>query len=190
MEGIDMEQTTNTAPAPSLSDTTAKTASAASPTQQFLDVFKRESATTRRVLHALAEEQSEFRPHPRSQCARELAAIFSLGQGGIAAALTNNWQWPPQFPPAPATYREVLANFEATNQAVLQALENTPDARLFETVPFFTAPKQMGEVRVIDLMWFMLLDGIHHRGQLSVYVRMTEGKVPSIYGPSADEPWM
>jgi len=39
-------------------------------------------------------------------------------------------------------------------------------------------------------MWFMLLDSIHHRGQLSVYVRMAGGKVPSIYGPSADEPWV
>jgi uncharacterized damage-inducible protein DinB len=188
-----MEQTRNATPAPSLSDTMAKTASGAaapSPKQQFVDVFKRESATTRRVLHAMAEAQSEFRPHPRSQCAREIASIFSLGQGGIAAALTNNWQWPPQFPPTPATYAQVLANFEATNHAAFQALENTPDARLFETVPFITGPKQMGEVRVIDLMWFMLLDSIHHRGQLSIYVRMTEGKVPSIYGPSADEPWM
>jgi uncharacterized damage-inducible protein DinB len=188
-----MEQTTSAgsaSPAPRPSDTTAKTAGAASPKQQFLDVFKRESATTRRVLHAMAEEHSEFRPHPRSQCAREIASIFSFGQGGIAAALTNNWQWPPQFPPVPATYAEVLANFEATNQAVLQALENAPESRLYETVPFITGPKQFGDVRVIDLLWFMLLDSIHHRGQLSIYVRMTEGKVPSIYGPSADEPWM
>src|ERR1700694_5599673 len=144
---------------------TTGTASPASPKQQFLDVFSRESATTRRVLKALPDSATELRPHPTSQCAREVASIFSIGQGLAAAALTNNWQWPPQFRAAPATYAEVLANFEATNQAVLQALANTPDARLHETVPFFTGPKEIGEVRVIDLMWFMLLDGIHHRGQ-------------------------
>ena len=73
---------------------------------------------------------------------------------------------------------------------MLQALENTPESRLLETVSFFTAPKQMGPMPVIELMWFMVMDSIHHRGQLSVYLRMMGAKVPSIYGPSADEPWM
>lgn len=158
--------------------------------QQFLDVFTRESATTRRVLSAIPESQAEFRPHPSSKTAREVAAIFSLGQGWMAAALTNNWQWPPAFPPAPPPLAETIANFEATNQAVLQALANVPEARLFDTVTFFTGPRQMGEIPVIELMWFMLMDSIHHRGQLSVYLRAMGAKVPSIYGPSADEPWM
>jgi uncharacterized damage-inducible protein DinB len=47
----------------------------------------------------------------------------------------------------------------------------------------------MEQVPVSDILWIMLMDSIHHRGQLSVYVRMAGGKVPSIYGPSADEPW-
>ena len=184
-----MEQTSATTPTANSTDVQARTASSASPKQQFLDVFKRESATTRRVLTSVPDGQSEFRPHPSAKTAREVAAIFSLGQGGIAAALTDNWQWPPQFPPAPATFAEVLANFEATNKAVLQALANTPDARLLAPITFFTGPKQMGQIPVIELMWFMLLDSIHHRGQLSVYLRMMGAKVPSIYGPSADEPW-
>lgn len=41
-----------------------------------------------------------------------------------------------------------------------------------------------------DLLAFLLADQIHHRGQFSVYLRMADGKVPSIYGPSGDEPWM
>jgi len=41
----------------------------------------------------------------------------------------------------------------------------------------------------VDFLWFLLCDQIHHRGQLSVYLRMADGKVPSIYGPSGDEPW-
>jgi uncharacterized damage-inducible protein DinB len=50
-------------------------------------------------------------------------------------------------------------------------------------------PKQIGEVRRGDALWMFLNDQIHHRGQLSVYVRMVGGCVPSIYGPSKDEPW-
>jgi uncharacterized damage-inducible protein DinB len=48
----------------------------------------------------------------------------------------------------------------------------------------------MGDWRAIDFIWYMvLLDHIHHRGQMSVYVRLAGGKVPSIYGPSGDDPW-
>jgi uncharacterized damage-inducible protein DinB len=185
-----MEQTTSNASSPTLSGTSQRSSGPASAKQQFLDVYKREAATTRKVLKALAEVDTEHRPHETSPCAREIASTFTIEQGAIAAALTDNWQWPPKFPPAPATFGEVLANFEATMQAVLQAIENTPDARLNDTVTFFTGPKQMGQIPIIDLMWFMLLDGIHHRGQLTVYLRMGGGKVPSIYGPSKDEPWM
>jgi uncharacterized damage-inducible protein DinB len=185
-----MEQTTSSASSPTLSGTSQRPSGPASAKQQFLDVYKREAATTRRVLKALAEVDTELHPHETSPCARQIASTFTIEQGAIAAALTDNWQWPPKFSPAPDTFGEVLDNFEATMQAVLQAIENTPDARLNETVTFFTGPKQLGQVPIIDLIWFMLLDGIHHRGQLSVYLRMAGGKVPSIYGPSKDEPWM
>jgi len=58
-----------------------------------------------------------------------------------------------------------------------------------ENVKFFSAPKTMGDYQRIGFMWFLLSDQIHHRGQFSIYSRMADGKVPSIYGPSADEPW-
>jgi hypothetical protein len=115
--------------------------------QQFADVFSRENATTRNVIRSLPEGKAEFQPFANAKSARELAFIFSLGQGGIAAALSNQWQWPPQRPQAPATYTKVLTAFDATTAAVKDALSKAPDSRLDE-------------------------------------------KVPSIYGPSADEPWM
>jgi hypothetical protein len=146
-----MEQTTSTSTT-SPAFAAARSQTAANSKQQFADVFKKENSVTRRVMTALPEGQSEFRPHPSSKTAREVASIFSLGNGGIAAALTNNWHWPPQFPPTPATYADVVAAFDTTTQAVQQALANTPDPRLFETVPFFTGPKQMGEVRVVDIL--------------------------------------
>jgi uncharacterized damage-inducible protein DinB len=42
----------------------------------------------------------------------------------------------------------------------------------------------------IDMIWMLLLDQVHHRGQFSIYLRMADGTVPSIYGPTADEPWI
>ena len=58
-----------------------------------------------------------------------------------------------------------------------------------ETVPFMTGPRQLEDVSKFSLCTLMLSDSIHHRGQLSVYLRMSGAKVPSIYGPSRDEPW-
>jgi uncharacterized damage-inducible protein DinB len=57
-------------------------------------------------------------------------------------------------------------------------------------VKFMVAPKTMGDLRCADVLWMLMMDSIHHRGQFSIYLRMADGKVPSIYGPSADEPWM
>lgn len=54
---------------------------------------------------------------------------------------------------------------------------------------FFVGPKTMGDVPRLDFARFLVNEQIHHRGQFSVYLRMTGAKVPSIYGPSQDEPW-
>ena len=182
-----MEQTRSTAPA--FADTLTRNTIVTGPKQQFQDVFTRELLTTRRVLLAFPEEHAEFRPHPRARSARELGWSFSLTQAAIAAALTDQWTWPPRFLSAPESYEAVLTSFDATAQAVMQAMGNTPESRLFATVPFMAGPKQPADARVIDVMWFMMLDAIHHRGQFSLYLRMVDAKVPSIYGPSSDEPW-
>lgn len=63
------------------------------------------------------------------------------------------------------------------------------DAKLQQTVQFFVGPKTLRDIPVVDFLWFLLFDHVHHRGQLSVYLRMV-GSVPAIYGPYGDEPWM
>ena len=157
--------------------------------QQFADVWTRENATTRRVLYSVPADRGEFRPSANTKSARELAFIFSHGQRGAALALSGKWVFPPQFPPTPATWGEVLTSFDATTTAMRDALATAPESRLDERVTFFVGPKQAAEIPVAELIWFMLLDSVHHRGQMSIYLRLMEAKVPSIYGPSADEPW-
>jgi uncharacterized damage-inducible protein DinB len=93
-------------------------------------------------------------------------------------------------PAAPATLWDVIATCERTHQAFVERIGKTPEAELHKTVKFFVAPKQMGDVRTMGVRWCMPHDCIHHRDQLSVYLRLADGKVSSIYGPAADEPWM
>ena len=157
--------------------------------QQFLDVLKREHETTRKVVDAYPAEQSEFRPHPRSNHARQLAWTFAVEEYLILAALKDELKVGGGFPKAPEAWADVVAAFKQNHAGVIAALESARDEDFFGTVKFFTGPGTIGDVPKSEFMYFILSDQIHHRGQLSVYLRMAGGKVPSIYGPSADEPW-
>jgi uncharacterized damage-inducible protein DinB len=164
----------------------------ASPKQQLIDAIKDESARTRRLLNAYPESASELRPHETSQSARELAHTFCIEAGVSAAAVNGTFDLSKMgsMPPAPAKWGDVLTAFDAAYAELISTLEGTSDAELANTMTFPTGPKQMGLVPKHSLVQLMLNDQIHHRGQLSVYLRMSGSKVPSIYGPSKDEPWM
>jgi uncharacterized damage-inducible protein DinB len=161
-----------------------------SPKQQFLDAFGREHSTTLKVIRALPSDQGAFQPHPRSQSAKTLIWTFTVEQGLTVNALKGTLKMPPTFPPVPETLAEAIAAFERAAAETIETVKRTPDSRFHASSPFFTGPGKVGDMPNLDLLWLMLSDQIHHRGQLSVYVRMAGGKVPSIYGPSADEPWM
>ena len=162
------------------------------PRRQFHDAFEAEHARTMRVLRAYPDDQAEFRPHERSRTAREIAWPLALGPERLMLkALTTGFDWskPPGRPPeAPPTMSAIADVAEDAHRKALEALRNADDAKLDDTVQFFVAPKTLGDFKVLDFLWFLLFDHIHHRGQLSVYLRMV-GKVPAIYGPSGDEPW-
>lgn len=157
--------------------------------QQLLDAFDRETATTQKVLRAYPSEQSELKPHPRLRTARELAWMFCAELNLVNLVLRNEFKMPMKFPPTPATWEEVVGEFDRTRTQVLQNVLRVNDEQLAETTQFITGPKQIGDMTKSSILWFLLHDQIHHRGQLTVYLRMADGKVPSIYGPSADEPW-
>ena len=170
--------------------TPAANAAVKSPKQQFLDGFERESATTLKVLKAYPEDQSELKPSERSKPARELAAMFTMEMALIDATLRGTYTFPPKKSPMPENWKEVIDTFEKTRASTLEALSQATDESLASgTVAFPTAPKTVGEWPKLEFAWFLLCDQIHHRGQLSVYLRMAGGKLPSIYGPTADEPW-
>ncbi len=83
---------------------------------------------------------------------------------------------------------EIADAVERSHHKVAEALKSAEDAKLEGSVRFVVAPKTLGDYPTMEFLWYLLFDHVHHRGQLSVYLRMV-GKVPSIYGPSGDQPW-
>ena len=157
--------------------------------QQYLDAFRREFSTTLKVLRSYPPGMDDFKPHDRSHSAARLAHTFAVENAGALKAVRGEPMNPADLPRPPAMFSEAAAAYERGARELIEAVERMPEARLTEKVTFMTGPRQLGEMPVIDVLWYLLMDSVHHRGQLSVYVRMAGGKVPSIYGPSADEPW-
>jgi uncharacterized damage-inducible protein DinB len=160
--------------------------------ETFLDLYEQEHAITMRVLKAFPESKADLRPHARCKTARELAWVFVMERALGASVFKNEFATRPPSgsPPPPASWSDLLQALEKGHEDFGDLVRRTSEADLNQMVKFFTAPKTMGDLRRIDFCWFMLHDQIHHRGQFSVYLRLADGKVPSIYGPSGDEPWM
>jgi uncharacterized damage-inducible protein DinB len=162
------------------------------PKHQFLGAFEKEHATTMKVLKAYPTDKLDLQPHKMCKTARELAWMFAIEQGFMEKGATQGFDWstPPQpFPKAPESWDALLAGFDQGHKKVVEAISKMSEEQLFETIKFFTAPKTIGDITKMQFLWMILCDQIHHRGQFSIYLRMADGKVPSIYGPTADEPW-
>lgn len=159
--------------------------------RHLIDAFAREHQRTLRVLRAFPQDQPDFRPHPRSTSARDLAFTFVLEQSLLMRALLDDLKLGVgPIPKPPATLAEVIEKFDSDHQDLLEQLRVTPEQELLNgKTQFFTGPRQVGEYTKLEFAWFMLMDQIHHRGQFTVYTRLAGGLVPSVYGPSADEPW-
>lgn len=162
-----------------------------SPKEHFLRTFEREVGTTIRVLNALPSDKAELRPAEMCRTARELAWIFVIEQGMSATALTTGFDWsqPPAMPAAPDNMAGIVTAFEQGARQIRDLVRSMPEEKLEETVQFFDGPGKLRDWPKLEFLWYVLSDQIHHRGQFSIYLRMAGGKVPSIYGPTADEPW-
>ncbi len=163
--------------------------------QSLLPEFDHEMATTRKVLERIPDAKAAWKPHEKS---------FSLGQLAIHVAQLLDWATTtmrtteldmappggegykaPQF----STAADLLATFDRNVAEARAALATASDADYlvnwtlkFEARDLFTLP------RIAVLRTWVFNHIVHHRGQLSVYLRLNDIPVPSIYGPSADEP--
>jgi uncharacterized damage-inducible protein DinB len=159
--------------------------------QKFQEAWERESATTLKLLRAFPADKTDLKPHPSCRSAKDLAWTFVFeGVAGSQAVQGEMKFPPPNMPAMPANWTGMVGEVEKALKVIGDKVRKVDDAQLNTTVKFMTGPKQQSDLRRLDVLWFLLNDQIHHRGQFSVYLRMAGGKVPSIYGPSADEKWM
>jgi uncharacterized damage-inducible protein DinB len=157
----------------------------------LLPEFDQEMATTRKVLARVADNTLGWKPHEKSWTMGALATHVARipTWAGITIHQDNlDLAAPGPSQPAVTSNAELLALFEENIEGARKAIEGASDETLFQpwsllnsSATLLTLPK------VAVLRSFVMNHLIHHRGQLSVYLRLNDIPVPSIYGPSADE---
>lgn len=153
--------------------------------------LRQEAKTTRRLLERVPEGSFGWKPHEKSMSLGRLAGHVAELPSLIVPALTQdelNFAAGTYQPFVPSSTAELLEKFDQHIGAATELLSSQPDERMNESwrlasgdQTFFTGPR-VAAVRVLSLNHI-----VHHRGQLSVYLRLLDVPVPSIYGPSADE---
>jgi uncharacterized damage-inducible protein DinB len=139
-----------------------------------------------RVLKALPAGKLDYKPEPRSRTAGELAWLLATEEAALVSLLdSGSVQWKESKPPA--SVDEIVAAFERSATAVDERLGKLDDAGWGKKVRFLMDGAPAWEDTVEQFLWGFLFDEVHHRGQLTTYLRPMGGKVPSIYGPSADD---
>jgi len=147
----------------------------------FTKFWTQESRTTRNVL-ARIPESSAYRPDPRSRTAQEIAWQIVCEEKMLIEALeTGKAEWAP--PPMPESMKDVLAEYDRQSAEVLRRWDALPQSKWDGSLEFFGSERPAS-----PMAWSFLFDIVHHRGQITTYLRPMGSTVPQIYGPSADEP--
>jgi uncharacterized damage-inducible protein DinB len=147
----------------------------------FTNFWNQESKTTQKVL-ARIPEGSQYRPDPKSRTAQDIAWQILCEERMLIDALeSGKAEWAPA--PTPATIKEIVETYEKEGASTAERLAALPDAKWSGTLDFFGTHRPAS-----TMAWSFLFDIVHHRGQISTYLRPMGSTVPQIYGPSADEP--
>lgn len=152
--------------------------------------YQYETGVTRKVVERVPEDKFGWKPHDKSMTALQLASHITEIQGWTADTIASDeFKIDDYKPYVPKTKAELLQTFDklvadslkamkggVTDQALMQQWKMTQKGQTILQMP-----------KVAVLRTWVLNHQIHHRGQLSVYLRLLGQPVPSIYGPSADE---
>lgn len=157
--------------------------------RELADAWESELGRTLRVLRAFPAEKHDLKPHPVLKSARELAWLLAAVPKFGTAAVVGPLELAGGFPSVPERYEDVVATLDGARTGFLTALREASVEQMAGTIRFPTGPGQVGDWPRLEFLRFLLNDHIHHRGQFSIYLRLADAKVPSIYGPTADEPW-
>ncbi|MBZ5533949.1 MAG: DinB family protein [Acidobacteriia bacterium] len=158
--------------------------------QALLPEFDHEMSNTRRALERVPDGKLSWKPHTKS-----------MSMGGLATHLSTIMQWTGAIvggdsfdvasaPPTPElkSRDEILKTFDSSVASARKAIAGASDADLMKPWSLLAGGKTVFTMpKIAVLRSFIMNHPIHHRGQLTVYLRLNDVSVPSIYGPSADE---
>ena len=158
-------------------------------TQAMLQEFDNEAKTTRKVLERVPADKLSWKPHPKSMSLGTLAFHVASSPGVIIGwCAEDETTFTGQAPPEPTSTSEILAAHDESVKKVKETLPQVGDEGMKKMwtakaggQTLMTMPKSALARAILMNHW------VHHRGQLSVYLRLLDVAVPSIYGPSADE---
>ncbi len=163
--------------------------------QGLLLQFDHEMAGVRKTLERAPEEKFDYRPHPKSGTMGWLAAhLATLPSLALRVIEKDSFEIapdgkPPSGPPKLKTRQEVLETFDKNRDAARAAMAGASDEHLMKHWKLSYLGKEIFTLpRAAVLRTMVISHMIHHRAQLGVYLRMNDLPVPSLYGPSADEP--
>jgi len=152
----------------------------------FLKFWEKEAPATRKVISRIPEGRSDYRADPKARNAREIAWLIVreeiiLGDGLEKGLL----EWVDV--PTPASVKEIVDTYDRHHDEVTRRMHRLDAARWEQPIPFMFGGQEVMKASGYENAWGFFFDLIHHRGQLSTYLRPMGAKVPAIYGPSADE---
>ena len=152
----------------------------------FLQFWEKEGPATRKVISRIPQEKSNYRADPKARTAREIAWLLVREEILLCSGLEKGLlEW--EDVPTPATVAEILATYDRHHDAITKRLHALPVPRWEQVVPFMFQGTEVMKETGYGNAWGFFFDAIHHRGQLSTYLRPMGSTVPSIYGPSGDE---
>ena len=156
--------------------------------EYYKQCFEAEAPTFLKVMKAVPPDKAGYKPHERSTSAGDLVWLLAA-ELHDACELIDRGEM--NFVPRPApNVAESIAAYEKNAAALKERLAKMDDAKWESQAQLKMDGKVMWETKLGDMLFGFLFDAVHHRGQLSSYLRPMGSKVPSIYGPSADDPGM
>lgn len=156
----------------------------------LLQELEREAKPTRELLSRVPTDRLGWQPHPKSMSLGQLAQHVASLPGGIArmGLLESMDAGGIQRPPDPQSTSAILATFDAALEQAREVLRGMDDSALMQSWRLTKDGRTLLDLPRAGLYRTILLNHLyHHRGQLTVYLRMLDVPLPVIYGPSADE---
>ncbi len=154
--------------------------------ESFLKTWDREAESTIKLLKALPRDQYDFRPDAGGRSLGELAWHLAEGDAYMSCGIERSafdMSFKPPHIERPRTVEALTPGFERIHRDAVARIRVLTPEDLDRTLNFFG-----GEIPIRTILWdYIILHGVHHRGQLSLMCRLAGGQAPGLYGPNREE---